>query len=114
MSVLPTSLLRVISSLVFHSGNYLQRKYPNSRLTERIQIRFKRENKQLWMDDTQSFDELQQFLTTTGLVRFKTLDVWVGVASLGAVGKGLRISTETQKLERLTDRGTPIMRDMAV
>jgi hypothetical protein len=99
---------------VFHPGNYLQRKCPNSRLTERIQIRFKRENKQLWMDDTQSFDELQQFLTATVLVRFKTLDVWVCVASLGAVAKGLRISTETQKLERLTDRGTPIMRDMAI
>lgn len=86
---------QVLLSLEFHSGSFLQRKYPNSRLTQRIQIRFKREYKQLWMDGTHSFDELQHFLTATGLVSFNTLDVWVGIASLGAAGKDLRVVAET-------------------
>lgn len=98
-----------IHSQEFQSGNYLQRKYPNSRLTQRIQSRFKPEHKQLWMDGTQCSDELRSFLTTTGLVKFKALDIWVCIASLGATGTGTRISIETQKLERFMDRGTPIM-----
>jgi hypothetical protein len=99
----------VLSSLEFHSGNYLHSKYPNSHLSSRIQIRFKREYKQLWTDGTHSFDQLQHFLTATGLDSFTTLDVWVGIASLGAMGKGLRTPSEIQELGRLMDRGTPIV-----
>ncbi|KAJ4384923.1 hypothetical protein N0V86_000527 [Didymella sp. IMI 355093] len=99
----------VLSSLEFHSRSYLHSKYPNSHLSSRIQIRFKREYKQLWMDGTHSFDQLQHFLTATGLMSLTTLDVWVGIASLGAMGKGLRTPSEIQELGWLMDRGTPIV-----
>ena len=88
----------VLRSIEFHSRTYLQHKYPYARLNTRIQINFRREYKQLWMDGTHSFDELQHFLSVTSLDSFTTLDMWVGVASMGARGKGLRTSAEVEEL----------------
>lgn len=51
----------VLSSLEFHSRDYLQRRCPNSRLNSCIQTKFKRHYKQLWMDSTHFLDELQHF-----------------------------------------------------
>lgn len=64
----------------------------------RIQIRFKKPFKQLWMDGTHSVDELQDFLIVTGLDAFTAIDVWVGVASMRACGKGLRTQSQMQEI----------------
>lgn len=56
---------RVLSSISFHSREFLSHRYPSSRLDTRIQVQFKRSSKQLWMDGAHSFDELRHFLATT-------------------------------------------------
>ena len=88
---------RLLLSVVFHSDKYISDKYPNSNINTRIQIRFKKPFRQLWMDGTHSFDELQDFLIVTGLDAFTAIDVWVGIASMRACGKGLQTPSQMQE-----------------
>ena len=95
---------RVLLSVVFHSDKYILQRYPNSNMTTRIQIRFKKPFRQLWMDGTHSFDELQDFLIVTGLDAFTTIEAWVGVASMRACGKGLRTPFQMQDVAYVQGR----------
>ncbi|KAH6621829.1 hypothetical protein C7974DRAFT_211752 [Boeremia exigua] len=94
----------VLLSVEFHSKEHLSQRYTFSQMAMRVQIRFKRDYKKLWMDGTHSFDELQHFLSLTGLNQCTSFDVWVGIASMCARGKGLCTPTETQEVERLLNR----------
>jgi hypothetical protein len=95
---------QVLLSVVFHSDKYLLKRYPNSNMTARIQIRFKKPFRQLWMDGTHSLDELRDFLIVTGLDAFTTIKVWVGVASMRACGKGLRTPSQMQEIAYVQGR----------
>ncbi|KAF2623844.1 hypothetical protein BU25DRAFT_167962 [Macroventuria anomochaeta] len=58
------------------------------------------------MDGIHSFDELQHFLSVPGLDAFAILHVWVGVASMGARGKGLHTPAQLQEIDSLLGRYT--------
>ena len=74
----------------------------------RLQIRFTNEFKQLWMDGTHSFDELQTFLVKTGLDRLNEMDVQVGLTTMKnkGRGRGLRTKEEQQEINWLLGRST--------
>jgi hypothetical protein len=99
---------RVLLSVVFHSDKHISHVYPNSNMNTRIQIRFKKPFRQLWMDGTHSFDELQDFFIVTGLDAFTAIDVWVGVASMRACGKGLQTQSQMQEIAYVQGRTVSI------
>jgi hypothetical protein len=71
-----------------------------------LHITFAQNHKQLWMDGTHSFEELQMLLVETGLNGLTTMDVQVGLISMKnrGWGKGLRTREEQQAVDWLLGR----------
>jgi hypothetical protein len=72
----------------------------------RLHVKFAKEHKQVWMDGTHSFGELQTLLSETGLDGLTAVKVQIGQASMEnkSRGKGLRTEEEQQAVDWLLRR----------
>jgi hypothetical protein len=71
-----------------------------------LRITIDKEHKQLWMEGTHSFEELQILLTDTGLDTLATMEIRVGLTSMGNKdrGRGLRKQEEQHVVDCLLGR----------
>jgi hypothetical protein len=71
-----------------------------------LHITFAKDHKQVWMNGTHSFEELQMLLMETGLNSLTTMKVRVGLVSMRNTGrsKGLRTKEEQQTVDWLLGR----------
>jgi hypothetical protein len=82
----------------------------------RLHVKFAKEHKQVWMDGTHSFGELQTLLSETGLDGLTAVKVQIGQASMEnkSRGKGLRTEEEQQAVDWLLRRSKKQPKDVKV